>query len=71
MYGWRPCLIYILHAGYLESTDSFMNKGTLHQLKNVLNRSLPASKVKLNYRAVHDFFGIVLDAHITAAAMEH
>ena len=48
-----------------------MNKGTLHQLKNVLNRSLPASKVKLNYRAVHDFFGIVLDAHITAAAMEH
>ena len=49
----------------LYKTDS------LHQLKNLLHRSVPAAKVKLNYCAVHDFFNIVLDAHMTAAAMEY
>ena len=41
------------------------------QLENLLHRTNIPTKVKHDYSAVRDFYGLILDAHITAAAMEH
>ena len=54
----------------LFSPDSFCDKGTLKQLVNLINRPKITSKVKQNFTAVQDFFSVILDSHITAAALQ-
>ena len=53
----------------LFSPNSFCDKGTLKQLVNLINRPKITSKVKQNFTAVQDFFSVILDSHITAAAL--
>ena len=55
---------------HLYNPDSFCDKGTLKQLLNLINRPNISKKVKTNFTSVEDFFGVVLDAHITVAAMQ-
>ncbi len=54
----------------LYNPQSFCDKGTLKQLANLINRPKLPKKVKQDFRAVQDFFDVVLDAHITAAALK-
>jgi len=54
----------------LYNPDSFCEKGTMKQLANLLNRSTIPRKVKNDSTAVQDFFDIMLDAHITSAALK-
>lgn len=54
----------------LYHPDSFCEKGTLKQLANLLNRSKIPRKVKNEFTNVQDVFGVILDAHITAAALQ-
>lgn len=49
--------------------DSFCDKGTLKNLANVIRRTNLPKKVKDNVRAVQDFYSLLVDAHIVAAAM--
>ena len=42
--------------------------GTLYQLKNLINRTNVPSDPKHNLNACEDFLGVVLEAHIIAAA---
>ncbi len=52
--------------------DSFCDKGSLKHLQNIIRWSnLPPRKVKENVSAVQDFYSLVADAHIIAAAMTH
>ena len=51
----------------LYNSKSSIEKGTLYQLRNVLNRtSVPADPV-INMKATEDLFRLVLYAHIVAA----
>jgi hypothetical protein len=52
----------------LYKKESIADKGTLMQLKVILNRQLP-SKVKDDPSSVERFFDVVLDSHIVAAAL--
>ena len=54
----------------MYKTDSFCDKGTLKQLANQIGRSNIPKKVKSNFNGVHDFLNLVLDVHITAAALK-
>lgn len=54
---------------HLYNPDSFGDKGTLKQLTNLINRPNISKKVKTDFTTTQDFFSVVLDAHITAAAM--
>lgn len=54
----------------LFKNDSFCDKGTLKQLANIIRRTNIPPAVKNNFSGVQDFFGLVLDAHIVAAAMQ-
>ena len=54
----------------MYDSHSFCDKGTLKQLANVINRPKLPKKVKNDFRAVEDFFGVVLDAHVVAAALK-
>ena len=45
-----------------------MEKGTLYQLKNLLNRSAVPTDPGNNMKAAEDFLKIVLNAHIFVAA---
>ena len=47
-----------------------MNKGTLKQLQNIINRSNVPKLVKNNYAAARKFFSVVFEAHVIVAAMQ-
>ena len=55
----------------LYNKESFCNKGTLKHLQNVVRRSNVPLKVKDNVSAAQDFYTLVAEAHIVAAAMTH
>ena len=52
----------------LYKHSSSMERGTLYQLKNVLNRSSVKSDPGKNMKACEDFFSIVLSSHVVVAA---
>ena len=54
----------------LYNAKSAKDKGTLTQLQNVIYRSNVPTTVKNNFSAAQDFFDLVLEAHVTAAALE-
>ena len=49
---------------------SARDKGTLYQLRNLLNRRNVSQVPKANFDGCDDFFNTVVDGHILAAAME-
>ena len=51
--------------------DSFMDKGTLKQLQNLINRTNVPKVVKNNYAAARNFFSVVLEAHLIVAGMQY
>lgn len=48
-----------------------MQKGTLFQLHNLINRRNISTKVKANVDGGEDFMDIITRGHILAAALEH
>ena len=52
------------------STKSACDKGTLYQLKQVVNRTSFGKEPKHNIKATEDFMEVVLYSHILAAANE-
>ena len=54
----------------MYSGKSAKDKGTMKQLENVIHRSNVPSTVKNNFSAAQDFFDLVLEAHVVAAAMK-
>lgn len=53
----------------LFKTKSGMERGTLYQLRNLINRRNVSSKPKSNVNASEDFLEIVVIAYVVAAAM--
>lgn len=53
---------------WLYSKQSSTEMGTLYQLKNTINITNVPSDPKDNLDACKDFLGVVLEAHIVAAA---
>ena len=47
-----------------------MEKGTLYQLRNLINRRNVVKKVKSDINASEDFFELIVTGHIIACAME-
>ena len=56
---------------YFYSTESFTNKGTLCQLRNIINRRNVSAAADKDFNACDDFFKLVTRAHIIAAAMRY
>lgn len=54
---------------YFYSTKSGSEHGTLYQLRNAVNRTNVNAKPKKNFNACHDFFVLVTQCHIVAAAL--
>ena len=54
---------------HLYKSASFSDKGTLKQLTNLISWTNIPQTVKKDFAATQDFFSLVLDAHIVAAAM--
>ena len=54
----------------LYSSYSVREKGTLHQLKNIINRTNLKAKAKDSVNATHDFITLVTTGHILSAAMQ-
>ena len=52
----------------LFSKKSALEKGTLYQLKNLINRTAVPTEPDTNLKAAEDFLLVVLHAHIVAAA---
>jgi len=52
----------------LFSKKSALEKGTLYQLKNLINRTAVPTEPDTNLKVAEDFFLVVLHAHIVAAA---
>lgn len=55
----------------LYKEESFCDKGTLKHLANIIRRSNVPKKVKNNFSAAQDFYSLIVDAHIVAAAMAY
>lgn len=55
----------------LFKTKSSMERGTLFQLRNLINRRNVTSKPKSDVNATEDFFELVVTGYIIAAAMSH
>ena len=47
-----------------------MERGTLYQLRNLINQRNVVKKVKNDMNACEDFFKLVVTGHIMACAME-
>ena len=54
----------------LYHTTSGMERGTLYQLRNLINRRSVVKKVKSNVNACEDFLELVVTGYIVAGAME-
>ena len=52
-------------------SDSAIDKGTLRQLKHLINRTNVPQKPKNNMNAADDFIHLVLIGHVIAAALTH
>lgn len=61
---WFLKVIWVL----LISKKSAVEKGTLYQLKNLINRTAVPTEPDTNLKAAEDFLLVVLHAHIVAAA---
>ncbi len=55
----------------LYDQESFCDKGTLKHLENIIRRTNIPRKVKNNVSAAQDFYSLVTNAHVVAAAMSH
>lgn len=51
--------------------DSAMDKGTLQQLKHLINRTNLPQKPKNNMNAADDFVKVVVIGHVSALALKH
>ena len=54
----------------MYSTKSRSDKGTLFQLRNLLNRRNVSKQPKDNFDACDEFFNTITDSHVVAAAMK-
>ena len=54
----------------MDKTDSSQDGGTLYQLRNLINRKNVVSDPKKDMNACEDFFQLITNAHILAAAMQ-
>ena len=55
----------------LYKTSSSMQRGTLFQLRNMLNRRNIYTSVKANVNAWEDFMDVITKGHILTAALEY
>ena len=55
----------------LYNKESFCDKGTLKHLQNIIQHSNVPHTVKDNVSAAQDFYTLVTEAHIVAAATVH
>lgn len=53
------------------NTSSILDKGTLYNLRNVVNRRNVSASVDDDFNACEDFFKSVVECHVVAAAMHH
>lgn len=53
------------------NTSSILDKGTLYNLQNVVNRRNVSASVDDDFNACEDFFKSVMECHVVAAAMHH
>ena len=51
-------------------TDSSQDGGTMYQLRNLINRRNVVADPKKDMNACEDFFELITNAHILAAAMQ-
>ena len=54
---------------YFYSTHSSGNHGTLHQLRNKVNRTNVVTKPSNDFNSCDDFFVLVVSCHIIAATL--
>ena len=54
----------------LYKTDSSQDGGTMYQLRNLINRRNVVTDPKKDMNACEDFFELITNAHILAAAMQ-
>ena len=54
----------------LYKTDSSQDGGTIYQLRNLINRRNVVTDPKMDMNACEDFFELITNAHILAAAMQ-
>uniref|UniRef100_A0A1X7SZV1 Uncharacterized protein n=1 Tax=Amphimedon queenslandica TaxID=400682 RepID=A0A1X7SZV1_AMPQE len=52
-------------------TKSFMDKGSMAQLRNLIDRRNISADSESDYNACDDFFTVVVECHIIAAAMQY
>lgn len=62
--------IYKVIWKHLYKVESQMDKGTLYQLRNLINRRNVGNNPFKDVNAHEDFFLLIVDSHILAAAME-
>ena len=56
---------------HLYNTGSGMQRGTLHQLRNAINRRNVSETWKRDANACEDFFQLVVNGHILVAVMSN
>lgn len=54
----------------LYKTKSGMERGTMYQLRNLINRRNVVKKVKNDMNACEDFFDLIVTGHVIACTME-
>ena len=54
----------------LYKTKSGIERGTMHQLRNLINRRNVVKKVKSDMNACEDFFDLIVTGHVIACAMQ-
>ena len=64
------CLLQIQWK-LLYKSKSFMEKGTLYQLRNSINRRNVTASAENDFNACDDYFVLVVRCHVLAAAMQY
>ena len=65
---WHTKVVFL--CKWLYKTTSASDGGTIFQLRNIINRKNISKKPKKDVNSHEDFFLLVVDAHVLAAAME-
>ena len=55
----------------LYNTSSLLDKGSLYQLRNAIDRRNVSASVENDFNSSEDFFILVVKSHIVASAMQY
>ncbi|XP_019862116.1 PREDICTED: uncharacterized protein LOC109590666, partial [Amphimedon queenslandica] len=66
----KKCLLEVIWKKFYD-TKSFMDKGSMAQLRNLIDRRNISADSESDYNACDDFFTVVVECHIIAAAMQY